>query len=470
MANSQYTFLDYAGLTLFWNKIKKLIEDNESTTTIAVNNLVTRVDQLTNASRNHIISKTYLELKNLRDGGQLVPGQQYMITDYKCTTTQSNTRAENHTFDIIVTADSTNSLLEVARASRHNGDTYFRGCNLNAWKIWYCLNNDVGRFSWADDSSAGRGVIYRMIDELGNDCPYDFKNIQFNGSWGYWAYTFNWIYDDSDNRCDDLSVYNHENDEGGYSYAYSNVIGPCHEASSIDYGITLQLNGCVFLNKESFDSSLFYGCHNNTFGTDCYNNIFKDCCYRNTFGNNCWNNTFGTGCCNNTFGDECWVNTFDNDCSNNTFGTGCQNNVFGMNCYCNSFGNGCLSITFGENCGSNSFGNGCYFIKFGSDCTHNSFGNNCFNILFKASSSSTSTIYNFYRQNHFGDACKYIVFSGAGTASLNVQVQNYNFAQGFQGTATSYITIYGERGNAHETTVAKTSTGDYITYCEADFV
>ena len=62
-----------------------------------------------------------------------------------------------------------------------------------------------------------------MIDELGNDCPYDFKNIQFNGSWGYWAYTFNWIYDDSDNRCDDLSVYNHENDEGG-SYCEADFV------------------------------------------------------------------------------------------------------------------------------------------------------------------------------------------------------------------------------------------------------
>lgn len=83
MANNQYTFLDYAGLTLFWNKIKKIIEDNESATTIAINNLVTRVDQLTDAARNHIISKTYLELKDLKDTSQLVPGQQYMITDYE---------------------------------------------------------------------------------------------------------------------------------------------------------------------------------------------------------------------------------------------------------------------------------------------------------------------------------------------------------------------------------------------------
>ena len=29
------------------------------------------------------------------------------------------------------------------------------------------------------DAAAGKGVIYRMIDEFGNDCPYDFKNILF---------------------------------------------------------------------------------------------------------------------------------------------------------------------------------------------------------------------------------------------------------------------------------------------------
>lgn len=30
----------------------------------------------------------------------------------------------------------------------------------------------------ADISWNGKGIIYRMIDEWGNDCPYDFKNIQ----------------------------------------------------------------------------------------------------------------------------------------------------------------------------------------------------------------------------------------------------------------------------------------------------
>ena len=56
---------------------------------------------------------------------------------------------------------------------------YFASSNLNAWKIWYCLDNDESRFVWADGEN-GSGVIYRMIDEWNNDCPYDFKNIQFN--------------------------------------------------------------------------------------------------------------------------------------------------------------------------------------------------------------------------------------------------------------------------------------------------
>ena len=145
---------------------------------------------------------------------------------------------------------------------------YFTNSNLNAWKIWYCLDNDTSRFAWAADyqlpesvgrlirlnlvddtsyicirypqgdlpgkycfkgcsassditmsqfiedgdystedeyiyssteypnigdyvdqnddnveiietSDKGIGVIYRMIDENNNDCPYDFKNIMF---------------------------------------------------------------------------------------------------------------------------------------------------------------------------------------------------------------------------------------------------------------------------------------------------
>jgi hypothetical protein len=42
----------------------------------------------------------------------------------------------------------------------------------------YCLDNDTTRFEWADANN-GKGVIYWMRDEFGNEAPYDFKNIQF---------------------------------------------------------------------------------------------------------------------------------------------------------------------------------------------------------------------------------------------------------------------------------------------------
>ena len=39
-------FLDYDGLALFWNKVKKVIEDNELVTTKALTNLDSRVEIL----------------------------------------------------------------------------------------------------------------------------------------------------------------------------------------------------------------------------------------------------------------------------------------------------------------------------------------------------------------------------------------------------------------------------------------
>lgn len=125
---------------------------------------------------------TYADLKSMRDNGTLTPGMWYRITDYVCTTTQSNTISAGNKFDVIVLATSTNSLSEQARAINHTpqeGETdYFANSNLSAWRIWYCLDNDTTRFAWADATN-GKGVIYRMIDEWENDCEYDFKNIMY---------------------------------------------------------------------------------------------------------------------------------------------------------------------------------------------------------------------------------------------------------------------------------------------------
>ena len=344
---------------------------------------------------------------------------QYRITDYACTTTQENTRSAGHPFDIIVTADSENTLNEEARAIQHQGDTYFADCDLSAWKIWYCLDNDATRFAWAD-SVNGKGVIYRTIDEWNNDVPYDFKNIQFARDWSViapdsgltgtiYCYTFSIFLNgfSKDAIASDESVKAKEcikSDRDGHFG--DNVIRTYQNIA------TCVLNDIVFVtNWSTFIIEHFF----NTFGLVCHSNTFGDYCHSNIFGDNCYNNTFGLVCHSNTFGNNCYNNTFGNDCYNNIFG------------------------------------NSCCDIKF-------------------ASTSSATTKYNCYWHNNFGNGCQYILFKGVETASSSAQVQNYNFAQGLQGTANAYLTIDGVRSRAYETKVAKNSSGELKIYCEADLI
>ena len=67
--------------------------------------------------KENLIETTWLALKSLRDNRQLVPGRFYRISDYECTTSTENTSSAGHQFDIIVTADSENTLNENARAA-----------------------------------------------------------------------------------------------------------------------------------------------------------------------------------------------------------------------------------------------------------------------------------------------------------------------------------------------------------------
>jgi hypothetical protein len=235
-------------------------------------------------SNNLLIEISYSELKNLRDSSILIPGQQYRITDYVTTTSQENTETAGYQFDIIVTALNEYKLCEEAHVIQNKFDGYFDSCNLAAWKIWYCLDNDTNRFGWANKDN-GTGVIYRMIDEWGNDCPYDFKNIMFEGNY------FTFSYEDDDNIILDASIVGNNgfllNDKNNIPGVYNNVI-----KSYIDENNKQHLNINVFVRRKYCDDVHFYGYHNNVFGNNCYNNTFGNNCHNNTFGNNCSNNKF----------------------------------------------------------------------------------------------------------------------------------------------------------------------------------
>lgn len=203
-----------------------------------------------------------------------------------------------------------------------------------------------------------------MKDEYNNECPYDFKNIQFNRE-GTYYYTFSWV--DENNTVKDLSIVGNElyNDNGQISGCYGNKIG---SVTSYNFGnmvssptdLATALNNNVFISTYAYESGTFYGCYSNISGNDCFNNTFGNNCYSNIFGNNCFNNTLGNNCTFNTFGNLCYFNTFGDNCSYNTFGNQCRNNIFGDNCSDNTFGNECNECIFGDRCNVNIVDTGVY--------------------------------------------------------------------------------------------------------------
>lgn len=120
--------------------------------------------------------------------------------------------------------------------------SYFDKCNLNSWELKYCIDNDINRFDWADLDN-GKGVIYYMKDEWGNECPYDFKNIKFNGK-----FTF------TGGDSTDMSLYGLASQNSIKPYLFSNIKYRLNN-------ITFETNGSVI---------------GNTFGPNCYNCTFSD--------------------------------------------------------------------------------------------------------------------------------------------------------------------------------------------------
>lgn len=370
---------------------------------------------------------TYDELKTKRDNSELAPGKQYRITDYVTTTVQANTQSAGHQFDIIVVADSEDKLNEDARAIQHIGDTYFAKSNLESWELKYCLDNDTNRFSWADTTN-GKGVIYHMKDEWNNECPYDFKNIQFkrwevtyyvdvpalvvNDRGNYYGYYYGAIYLDGEGQIlseatygpnsgwfytfalndvasgkwYDYTVVNAlglKNNENNEVLCYGNKINELKEEYYSGKGeMPIILNNIVIFNcygdlsNTSYTDTYSY-CNSNTFGNNCDSNTFGNNCRYNTFGNGCYSNTFGNDCYSNAFGNDCYSNTFGNSGGFNTFGNGCSYNVFGNYCYNNMFGNVCGFNIFGNDGGFNTFGTSCSYNTFGNNFKYNTFGKMC---------------------------------------------------------------------------------------------
>ncbi len=445
--------IDYGEIAIGYKK------DNEA---IYIKNTTNEIVDFTPIS---IVNLTYNELKNLRDNSKLKPSQYYRITDFVTTVANDpEARSAGHPFDLIVLALDKNKLHEQCHAIQHESDTYFADCNLAAWKIWYCLDNDTTKYMWADTAN-GKGVIYRMIDEWGNDCPYDFKNVQFKRYWanginiakagepkdiilqGYYGtlsttniftegidtddylfcFTFtrlnNILADyekdsviqsnvlDESIQTEGLDIDaedNKLNDPIAYHFhnrCRNNILKPTETGLVVDtkeYMTFILLNN-VFITVKDDEYKAYYPSFDNTLGSSCVNNTFGSNIYGLLFLSCCSNNTFGNKCSGNSFGNECSGNSFGNECSGNSFGNGCRDNSLNY-CNSNSFGNGCRDNSFENECPNNSFGNNCYDNSFGFNCQGNSFGNNCYDNSF-GNYCGNNSFENECSGNSFGNEC-----------------------------------------------------------------
>ena len=383
-----------------------------------------RIDELLNK----LINITYSELKALRDTSKLVPGRQYRITDYETIingnvtsggVTKQLFRSAGHPFDIIVMADSVNTLNENARAIQHTDDTYFASQNLKAWQLKYCLDNDTTRFNWA--ISSGKGVIFYLKDERDNECGYDFKNIQMkrfritavdltsldvfstgtintkyktncidhlvgtylgtikasdllpvrndfitiNESDFKWVYTFNRTTNDFAS-CEDASLAYARVNSIKMASGRLNNIAFVNKSNTI-VGVHIEINGMdSSFGNHIYGVNIGFGFQNNIIGTNCYLNNIKENYKDNIMIDNCSHNFINGNNHNNII----LFSSFQN-----VYGAGVSNCILSLD---NSFiGNAASYIQCGEDCDNWHIDNNCSYIQTGNQCENMFFGNNC---------------------------------------------------------------------------------------------
>lgn len=374
-------------------------------------------DYVTQDDIKTIVNITYSELVDLKNNNNLLAGVSYRIIDYVTTTNGTTTdsaepsRSAGHPFDIIVRAISENQLSEVASCALHEGDTYFANRNLSAWQVWYDINNDTTKYTWADAEN-GKGVIYRMIDENQNDLPYDFKNIQFYRGKTLAKYS---------NFADRMTA------EDGYYYTFCDTTtSPVSDYSITSakgiYNTTMgvdslkvpKLNNILFL----FNSSYKYA-SNVSIGQGTYNCTFAYAMTVDIKGQGTYNLYLAGGL------------------NGVTIGGGCHD-ISSQNIYNSYFGTACYNITVGQNITSSklsdynkniTIGNNCYDIELGIYANYVNIGNNCESCIFD--------YYPYYL--NIGDYNRYIrvrpyvraVNTPSGTSSA--PFQNYVLNYGLRG-------------------------------------
>ena len=245
-----------------------------------------------------------------------------------------------------------------------------------------------------------------MIDEHGNDIPFDFKSIKIGG---------HYVFRNDANSNVDASLAS-----AGASLCYRNKVGFYEKTTG-----KLDIASNMFRQKT----------HDNEIGSQCYGNLIQKECVSNHIGNECHDIGLGPQSSYNEIKDKCysismsWSNTY------NVFDGGCHDITFNSNCYGNTFGAKCYSITTHDYVRNCTFSPECFHIKFGN---------------------SSATI-DFVQHCRF-EYCKYLYLDTSDSVTTGSRfVQLWNIHKGVGGSSTSNMVtiLVPDRVQAYSTDVYK---------------
>ena len=364
-----------------------------------------------------------------------------------------------------------------------------------------------GNLQEAHIINSGKGVIYYMKDEWGNECPYDFKNIQFkryrvtldtsecdefdDKYVGYFDAFLNHYpngYDINDDQ-DFVWFYTFTGRKAFWNDEDEEIVTP----DDIDTSTTIYDLSLIDMSNWYNENEAPVGCEDNIIKDSCNHDLFtsdlvlnnivftgwfvdigslpqnyKDLYAENIFEmmNTPCGNHFDNNCSNMTFYDCCQNNIFGSDCQKMIFGNGCQENHFGSNNTEDLFGDWSVSNVFGNDNGGSVFSSGCSYNHFISGCwnnilissSNNTFGNGCSSNNLSSSyhnrfnnGCSNNTMKNS-QSNTFDENCNY--------NSLNTNCQSNHFGNNCSNISLGNSCIFNSFGNA----CAGISFGDSCDY------
>ena len=291
-------------------------------------------------------------------------------------------------------------------------DDYFHGM----------VMNEAGW--WTTPNGGGKGVIYYMRDEFGNEAPYDFKSFAFEVSGddadryaltrGEYYFTFSHIADDG--TVEDASL---------QGKCRGNVIGPSfldgvQTMPRIIFANTDMLPNCVSNSVGADTSDIFFGggCSNNTVGCGCTGIFIQGSCAYNKVGSQCSDITLGQGCERNMLSDRC------------------ESVTLGMLCLDNVFGSRGASITLGRQSSYNVFEKVVSAVVLGNNCMFNHYESYTSDIRFLKIDGTDLVPLNYCWNNRFVTGCMSVCITPATDApSSGLKMQNIRTLSGVRGIA-----------------------------------